>query len=170
MKKTILTTFACLGLCSISYGAVSRPNITINNFVVTARTSPSNSFSLQNVMSYIDKRGVVGLISTDIAGDPAAINCPHMLRVCDIVYSPASYYMWDATNAPAGAFALQNGKRLGWGLDWTDTTPFLASDIYFSCNSSEPANSLHYAGNIATNTDDGLALTFSPTQIGRAHV
>ncbi|MEI8249300.1 MAG: hypothetical protein WCG07_02270 [Candidatus Taylorbacteria bacterium] len=134
--------------------------------MVTAPTSPSNSFSLQNAMSYIDKRGVVGLIPINVAGDPAAVNMPHMLRVCDIIYSPASYYMWDATNNPTGSFALQNGKRLGWGLDWTDVTPFLASDIYFSCNSDEPANALHYVGNIATNTADGSPLSFSSTLRG----
>ena len=73
MKTTILTVLA-IGLCSFSIRATegTTPNITIYNFVVTAPTSPSNSVSLQNTMSYIDKRGVIGNISTDVAGDPAA--------------------------------------------------------------------------------------------------
>ncbi len=172
MKKLIaaVLTIGCLSLSKAqpapTNNAASFTNIIVYNFVVTAPTSPSNSFSLQNVMSYMDKHGVIGLIPTDIANNPAALNRPNILRACDIIYSSANYDMWDATNNPTGAFAVQNGKRASGGLDWQQTTPFLASDVYFVFDSDEPAHSLHYAGNVATNTANGSPLTFSSTLRG----
>ncbi len=172
MKKLIaaVLTIGCLSLSKAQTAPTNSTtqftNIIVYNFVVTAPTSPSNSFSLQNAMSYMDKHGVVGLISTDIANDPAALNRPNMFRACDIIYSAANYYMWDATNSPSGAFAVQNGKRHGGGLDWQQTTPFLASDVYFVFDSDETAHSLRYVGNVATNTANGSPLTFSSTLRG----
>jgi hypothetical protein len=143
------------------------PTIKIRYFTVTAPLSPSNAASLQNAMSFIDKDGVLGLIPIDIGNDPAALNMPHMWRVCDAVFSTSpSFTMWDATNNPTGNFANQYGKRRGWGLDWRNITPFHASDIWFFVKSSDAANASGYSGNLATNTSDGSALIFSTTLRG----
>ena len=138
-------------------------------FVVTAPTSPSNSICLQNIMSYMDKGNVLGAISTDIGNNPAALNAQSWcLRACDMIYSAAGYYMWDLTNSPTGNFALQNGKRRAWGYRRTDHThTFYANDIWFRLSSSDAANSMLYAGNLATNTADGTLLTFSSTLRGQ---
>ena len=144
------------------------PKISVRYFVVTAPTSPSNSFCLQNLMSHLEPAG--GYIAYGFSNNPTAVNQPNTLRVCDITYTPLSYGsgMWDATNNPTGAFTNQNGKRLAWVFDWSDTNAFLASAIYFRLWSDEPANSLAYPGNlndppgnIATNAATGLPLVFS---------
>jgi hypothetical protein len=137
------------------------PNVFTKYFVVTAPTSTNNDSSIQNVMSYLDKGGVVGLIPTDIATNPAALDMPHILRASEIIFGPANFNIWDATNNPSGNFASENGQRLAWGLDWKDTNTFLASDISFKLWSSDPANTLRYSGNLATDTVSGVVLTFS---------
>lgn len=166
MKKQILLS---LLVAASVYGPPAfavelQAGAVIRYHVVTAPTSTDNNNSLQNVMSFVDKRGVVGLIPTDIAVNPAALNMPHVLRACDIIYGPSSLNQWDGVVNPVAPFATQNGKRLAWSLDYTNTTPFLASDMYFALWSSDPANTLRFSGN--TGTNGSTPLTFSPTLRG----
>ncbi len=134
-------------------------------FIITAAGSISNDASLQGAMAFLDKGRVVGQISTDTTRDPAALNTPHILRGSQIISCPTNLSVWDCTNS-TGNFAAQGGSRIGWGLSWSNKTPFLASSIYFRLWSSDPANSLLYVGNVATNTSSGEALTFSSTLRG----
>jgi len=169
MKKilSVIVMALCLGSSKTVCAATSNvPNITVRYFIVTAPTSPSNSLCLQNVMNFLDKGNVTGLIPTDYNSNPVALYQPHILRVSDFIYTPVNYPLHDATNGPTGPFAFQNGGRIGWSCDWKNRTPFLASDIYFGCDSDEPAHSLYYVGNIATNTFNGLPLAFSSTLRG----
>jgi len=140
--------------------------IEIHPFYGLAPTDPSNSLSQLNIMSYVDKGYKTGLIPTDFANDPTALNFARILAVSRFVYSPASYLQHDTTNNPTGAWANANGGRLIWTWKIHSSTPFLLSEANFSCDSSEPQNSLHYAGNLGTNTADGLSLTFSSTLVG----
>ena len=171
MKNNISRNIAAM-LCVVAFGtnvAVSYaapPQIRLQYFVITAATSPSNSVCQQNVMSYMDKDGVVGYISTDVANDPAALNMPCSLRACDLICSVASYKMWDATNSPSGPFADQNGKRFAIVGDWKDSTAFYATNIWFALDSNDSAHTLRYNGNIAVDASSGTNLTFSPTLRG----
>lgn len=130
-------------------------------FVITGPTSPSNNSSIQNVMSFVDRGEVVGLIPTDITTDPAALNMPPLLRGSELNFGPTG--MWDS-RAATGVFAQQSGQRIGWTLDYSNSVPFLASSINFRVWSSDPANTLRFSGNIASNGT--TALTFSPTLRG----
>ncbi len=173
MKTNIMTNkariaFMAFALCTIT--AINQsiatplspsPQVKTRFFVVTAAGSPSNNASLQNAMSYMDKDGVVGNISTNIGEDPAALNWPPLLRGCQILSGPTNFALWDGTNNPTGNFSNQCGSRIGWGFDLKSTNQFFAYQAYFHLWSTEPANTLSYSGNIGTNTANGVALTFS---------
>lgn len=158
--RTAILTVA-LSTAAIGWSVSASPQIRTQFFILTAAGSPSNNACLQNAMSYMDKGWTIGYIPTDFTSDPAALNMPHVLRACQIISGPTSLALWDGTNAPTGNFTNQCGSRIGWGLDWKDTNQFLVSEIYFRLWSSEPANSLLYSGNLATNTANGLPLAFS---------
>lgn len=130
-------------------------------FVVTGPNSPDNNSSIQNVMSYVDRGEVIGLIPTDITTIPSALNMPPILRGSELNFGPVG--MWDS-RAASGVFAQQSGQRIGWTLDYSNSVPFLASSINFQVWSSDPANTLRFSGNIASNGT--TALTFSPTLRG----
>lgn len=162
MKKTkfalVVSLFASVCVATAS------SSMNIRYFVVTAPTSANNNSSIQNVMSFVDKGGVTGLIPLNREVNPAALYRPHILEVSDIIYSPASLKLWDVVGEPDGVFSNENGSRLAWSLDYKNTTPFLVSDVYFRLWSSDAANTIRFSGNIATN---GTApLTFSPTLRG----
>jgi hypothetical protein len=165
-NKTLLALLVAASVINgpPAFAEESQSGAVVRYHIVTAPTSADNNNSLQNVMSFVDKRGVVGLIPTDVAANPAALNLPHVLRVCDIIYGPAGLYQWDGVVNPGAPFAAQNGKRLATSLDYTNTTPFLASDMYFALWSSDPANTIRFSGNVGTNGT--TPLTFSPTVRG----
>lgn len=162
MKTTLLAVL--LAVSSLPSAVMAESGAIVRYFIVTAPTSTNNNSSIQNVQSYVDKRGVVGLIPNDVTVNPAALNMPHVLRGCEIIFGPALVKMWDTIADPSGAFGDESGSRLAWSFDYTNTTPFLASDIYFRLWSSDAANTLRFSGNIATNGT--AALTFSPTLRG----
>ena len=147
--------------------AVSVPNVGFNFVVIPSSYSTNNPAAQQNVFSYMELRSSAS-ISTDIGNDPKALNVPPMLRFVDIVSSSsAAFKMWDGTNSPSGAFANENGKRMGAAISWSSATPFLVSDIWFRFSSNDANNNaLGYSGNLATNTADGTPLTFSTTLKG----
>ena len=138
----------------LSAAAQTWPQVTTRYFVVPASSSPNLNSSIQNVMDF-QATGVIGLIPTDIATDPAALYQPNLLRVSEIIFTPASINLWEATNGPTGSFASENGQRLAWGVDWKDANTFLVSSIYFKVWSSDHYDTLLYAGNLATNTATG---------------
>jgi len=173
MKTNTMTgkariAFVAAALCIIASQSIATasPQVRTQFFILTAAGSPSNSACFQNAMSFLDKGEVIGYISTDLTNDPAAVNRPHVVRGCQIIAGPPGFDIWDGTNNPLGNFTGQCGSRIGWGVDWSDTNLFLASDIYFHTWSTDPANTLYYAGNLATNAADGTPLVFSSTLRG----
>ncbi len=171
IKSNAIIAFVASSLCiaadrSTATPLSPSPLIKTQFFILTADGSPSNSACLQNAMSFMDKGETVGYISTNLANDPTALDMPHVLRGCQIISGPAGFELWDSTNSPTGNFTNNNGSRIGWGVDWQDTNQFLASSISFRLWSTEPANTLYYTGNLATNTFDGTPLVFSSTLRG----
>jgi hypothetical protein len=166
MKKTKWMVVVSMMFAVFTLHTQAAMSVKTYMFIVTSASSPSNSTSLQNAMSFMDKGGVTGYISTDVENDPTALNMPGILRGSQIIYGPANLKFWDGTNNPSGNFSNQCGSRIAWGLDWSNSVPFLASDVFFTLSSSDPANALSYVGNIATNTTTGLPLTFSTTLRG----
>ena len=175
MKKLLLLT-AAIGLTASALLTTTPANaasaslkIKLQHYIVTAPTSASNSFCLQNVFDDMEKQATGSGIYVPIgtrANDPVTVNSPGVLRGCQIIYSSA-FTLWDGVLNPTGNFATQYGSRLAWGLTAEDrTNAFLASDIYFALSSSDSANTLGYTGNVATNTANNLALTFSSTLRG----
>lgn len=170
-KRTMKTKIILLALVVASSflattDVVAQSGAVVRYHVVTAPTSADNNSCLQNVMSFVDKGGIVGLIPTDISTSPCALNMPNVLRASEIIYGPVGMKIWDGVTDPVApaAFTNQNGQRLAWSLDYTNREPFLASDMYFALWSSDPANTLRFRGNVATNGT--TALWFSPTLRG----
>lgn len=166
MKMKTLASFVLalvalvVGMPTASQGA---SGAIIRYHIVTAPNSPTNSSCLQNVMSYVDKKGRVGLIPTDVLANPAALNMPTVLRGSELNYS-SMMEIWDSVANPTGAFSNQFGQRLAVTLDYWDDVPFLASDIWCRMWSSDAANTLRFASNMTTNGT--TPLTFSPTLRG----
>lgn len=171
MKKlkvplTVAVVALSLMFSTFTTSVMAESNAIVRYFIVTAPTSPNNNSSIQNVMSYVDKGGVVGLIPNDINVDPRALNRPNILRPSQINFGPVGLNFWDSVSVTnfTTAFTNENGSRLAWSLDYTNSVPFLASDINFGVWSSDAANTIRFSGNIATNGT--TPLTFSPTLRG----
>jgi hypothetical protein len=135
--------------------------------IVPAPTSPNNIMAMQNLMNYMAKGWSVGLIDTDSANNPAALNAPPILRVCQFCFGPSTYLFWDGANNPTGAFASENGSRLAWIYDVRSTSQFQVSDGSFTNWLTDPANTLRYGGNLATNTDGNVPNYFGDTLHGQ---
>lgn len=164
MKKTLSLAILFASLFNVVHAAQTPcdMNFVIEHMVVTSALSTNNQFSIQNAMSSLDKNSTNnGHISQNITGDPKALNRPRVFRACDIMNSPLGYPMWDGTNSPSGPFAGEYGKRAAEGFNISSSNAFLASEIYFELGSLDPANSLRYVGNIATNTANGMPLAYS---------
>jgi hypothetical protein len=158
---------AAIGLMSFC-GASARADMQFQSrfFIVPAPTSPNYVKSMQNIMNYMDK-GSLGFIDTDTTTNPAAWNSPSVLRGCQICFGPATFFMWDGTNAPTGNFASENGSWIAWAFTAQDTAPFQVNSGTFASLSTDHANSLSYGGNLATNTANNLPLTFGDTLRGQ---
>ncbi len=161
---TVAVVALSLMFSTFTTSVMAASNAIVRYFVVTAPTSPNNNSSIQNVMDYVAKGGVVGLIPNDVTVDPAALNSPDILRASEINFGPVDLKQWDSVANPTGAFTNENGSRLAWSLDYSDSVPFLVSDINFNVWSSDAANTIRFSGNLATNGT--TPLTFSPTLRG----
>ena len=171
MKNTFTSVSVSVAIAALTLGlgftcvAQSTPQSAIKFFIVPAPTSPNDTASLANIVQFALNDWAVG--SLDASGSPASLNPENVLRGSQIVFGPSTLFMWDATNAPTGAFASENGSRLGCAFKVWNPTLFTVSDGSFTNWSSDGYNTLGYGGNLATNTANGLPLTFSPTFRGQ---
>jgi hypothetical protein len=153
----------CLAFLAMAISVIGA-EIRSGYFIVPAANSTNISTSLQNLYGYVGGGWRVGYINTDVAHNPAALNLPNVLRASQIIFGSTNRYR-DAVPA-TGASAGEHGSRIAWAIDWKQASPFLASSVYFALRSTDPANTLGYSGNMATNTSGGAALKFSTTLRG----
>ena len=131
-----------------------------------APASPSLPEALQNAMAYGANNFTKNLINVNPA-DPKALCTPALLRGSQTIFGGAGLFLWRCTNNPTGAFAQEHGNRPSWILNWSNSVPFLVSSLYFKLGSTDLANALYFAGNLATNAQNPTqVLTFSTTLVG----
>ena len=161
-KRTSLIVIALLAI-NLNSASAAGFGFTVGNFIIPAPTSTNNNGALQNAFSYAESGWSAGYIPLySGSNDVRSLNIPVIWRASEIIYGPASFQFWDATNSTSG----ESGSRLLRIGDITNTTPFYAREIWFKNASTDFPNALGYEGNLATNTSTNMVLTFSPTLRG----
>jgi hypothetical protein len=155
IMKTLIIICMTLAICSLSYGgltidvfASSAPNVygspSWNGYVANALYALENGLS-----SYGDRQ-------TNPTGYEQA---PDVIDPWEIAVT--TFKSWRGTINPTGAFANELGNRIHFGLHvyGDGSTRFTLEDLIFELHSSDPGNTLYFAG-------DFIGSSYSTTRYG----
>lgn len=142
--KTILSFVLFLASLMVSFAAV---NIQIVSSPAPAPGSPSLTAYYREGMHYARFRSLTGSVFTYTRTS----------------WDKARYDILDWSDI---ALSTNGGKRQAFWIIITDddgVTKHHPREFSFAIHSSDPADSLRFVGNLATNVSTGTELTFSPT-------